>query len=116
MSKAHSNLIARLEEAAARFDELTAEMNDPAVASDAGRIVAVATEHASLGRLVEPYRSYVDLEDRIGQARAIMDDPSAEAELKELAAAEIEELSAQAESLMAEIQGRLVDTMLAAPR
>ena len=108
MSKAHANLIARLEEAAVRFDELTAEMNDPAVATDAGRIVAAATEHASLGRLVEPYRSYVDLEDRIGQARAIMDDPGAEAELKELAATEIEELSAQGESLMDEIQGRLV--------
>ena len=108
MSKAHANLIARLEEAAVRFDELTAEMNDPAVATDAGRIVAAATEHASLGRLVEPYRSYVDLDDRIGQARAIMDDPGAEAELKELAATEIEELSAQGESLMDEIQGRLV--------
>ena len=108
MLKVHSNLIARLEEVAARFDKLTADMNDPAVASDAGRIVAAATEHASLGRLVEPYRRYRDLNDRIGQARAIMDDPAAEAELKELGAAEIKELSAQAEALMDEIQGRLV--------
>ncbi len=108
MPKVNDNLIARFEAAAARFDELTTEMNDPAVASDPQRIVPAAKEHATLGRIVQPYRRYLELTEHIAQARAILDDGETDGELKELATAEVTELSAAADELMDDIQGQLV--------
>ena len=103
MADVPANLVARLEAAAQRYEQLTAEMNDPAVASDPNRIVAAATEHARLGRIVEPYRQYLELEGQIQDAEAIVQDAKAEDELKALARAELEELNARREALMARI-------------
>jgi peptide chain release factor 1 len=108
MVEVRGNLIAKLDAALARMDELTAQMNDPAGASDVGKIVAAAKEHAKLSTIVNPYRKYADLQKQIGQAQAIADDPSAEAEMKELAQEELAELKEKSERLMEEIQGLLV--------
>ncbi|OPX25056.1 MAG: peptide chain release factor 1 [Planctomycetales bacterium 4484_123] len=108
MADVPANLVARLEAAAQRYEQLTAEMNDPAVASDPNRIVAAATEHARLGRIVEPYRQYLELEGQIQDAEAIVQDAKAEDELKALARAELEELNARREALMARITEALV--------
>ena len=102
------NLAAKLDAAAERFDQLTSEMNDPAVASDATRIVAAAKEQARLGRIVRPYRRYTELTGKIQQAQALADDPLSEPALRELAAEEIDELTGQAEKLTDEIQSLLV--------
>jgi len=108
MAKLRDNLVAKFEAAAGRYDELTAEMNDPAVASDANRIVAAAKEHAQLARIVEPYRRYCDLAQQIDEAQAIIDDADSEADMKDLARNEIEDLSGQADVLVEEIESRLV--------
>ena len=103
-----ANLIAKLESAAQRFDALAQEMNDPAVASDPVRIVAAAKEHARIGRIVEPYRRWAALERQVSEARAILDDPEAEADMKGLARAEIEELAPRSDVLMEELKQQLV--------
>ncbi len=108
MPTAQANLTAKLDAAASRFDELTAEMNDPAVASDPARVVSAAKEHARLARIVQPYRRYAGMLERIEQARAVLDDPDTEPDLKGLAAEEVSQLTAEAEALMEEIQGLLV--------
>jgi peptide chain release factor 1 len=103
-----SNLLATLKATAERFDQLTAQMNDPAVASDPARIVAAAKEHARLKTLVGPFRRYSRLLEQVNQDRAILDDPASDAALKELAGGEVQHLSRQAESLEEEIQNLLV--------
>ena len=108
MSTLQANLGAKLDAAAKRFDELAAEMNDPAVASDPARMVPAAKEHSRLARIVQPYRRYAGLLKKIEQAQAILDAPDSEAELKDLAAEELEQLAAEAEPLIDEIQGLLV--------
>jgi len=102
------NLMATLEEASRRFDAVSAEMNDPAVAADPARIVAAAKEHARLAKIVEPYRRYNDLARLLDEARSILDDPQAEEELKELAAGEVRRLAAETEALLEDILQQLV--------
>ena len=108
MAELRANLVAKFDQAAKRYDELTAEMNDPAVASDAIRIVAAAKEHAKLGRIVVPYRQYTDLARQIAEAQGIVDEAAGDADMKELARGEIEELSSQADAFVDEIEGQLV--------
>ena len=54
--------------------------------------------------LVSRYREYCDISAQLDEAQAMLDDP----EMKELAAAEIESLSQQQESLLEEIKNTLV--------
>ena len=103
-----ANLIAKLESAARRYDALTAQMNDPAVASDPMRIVAAAKEHARLARIVQPYRRHIELEKQIDQAHAICQDPATEQALKDLAQDEVETLTGRRDELLENIQQTLV--------
>ena len=108
MATTHETLIAKLEEMDRRFAEISRRMTEPAVASNAAKIVALAKEHSRLARIVEPYRAYKDIEAHLSQARSVLDDPAGDAELKALAAGEIEELSRQAHEAMESIKGLLV--------
>ncbi|MCK4625472.1 MAG: PCRF domain-containing protein, partial [Phycisphaerae bacterium] len=108
MPEISPNLITKLETIVEHYDQLAGEMNDPAVASDRNRIVAVSKEYARLGRVAEPYRRYTAILEKTDQARSIMDDPQSEADMKELARDEIEELTGQADTLFDEILQSLV--------
>ena len=104
----HDSLIEKLDELDRRFTATTEQMNDPEIASDPARIVALSRERAHLGRIVEPYRNYRKLCDERDEAQAILDDPAAEAELKELAAAELDDLRRRTAEALEEIKGLLV--------
>jgi peptide chain release factor 1 len=108
MQEIRGNLVAKLEAASQRYDQVAAEMNDPATAVDRARIVALAKEHHKLTRIVEPYRKYRTAVDQYSQAKGIIDDPSGDPEMKELAQEELADLEKQADALMEEIQGLLV--------
>jgi peptide chain release factor 1 len=108
MPEISPNLTAKLETIVEHHDKLASEMNDPAVASDRNRIVAISKEYARLGRVADPYRRYTALLEKIDQARSIMDDPQSEADMKELASDEIKELTGQADTLFDEILQLLV--------
>jgi peptide chain release factor 1 len=100
VTTAHSALIARLDELAARFDAITTEMHDPAVASNGPRVVRLAREQANLARLVEPYRAWCRVRDHLDEALAILGDASADPDLKALAQAEVPDLQARADALL----------------
>ena len=103
-----ATLLDKLDELDRRYACAAAEMNAPAVAADGARIVALAKEHARLGRIVEPYRAYRQLAAQRDEARAILDDPEADPELKELAASELNDLAARAEGALEHVKGLLV--------
>ncbi|MCD4823121.1 MAG: peptide chain release factor 1 [Phycisphaerae bacterium] len=108
MSKHPESLIAKLEELDHRFAEVTEQMNDPAVASNGHKIVALAKEHSQLAKIVNPYREYRKIADDRDEAQGILDDPDADADLKELASAEIDDLRHQTEDAMDAVKGLLV--------
>ncbi len=88
-------ILAKLAELAARYDELEAQMNDPAIASDANQIVKIAREHGQMKDLVGRYRQFEQLWQQLEDAQLLRDDPETDAEMKELAREELESLSVQ---------------------
>ena len=108
MADVPDTLISKLEELHRRYDEQAEQMNDPAVASDAARIVSLSIEHARLGKVVLPYRSYRSVIAHLEEARSILGDPGADAELKELASSEVQTLRKQADESLEIVKGLLV--------
>ena len=101
-------LLAKLDELDRHYGEAARQMNDPAVASDAGRIVALAKEHSHLGKVVEPYRVFRRLAGQLDEAEAILHDPESDEEMKSLAAAEVADLQGQAREALETVKGLLV--------
>lgn len=107
-SSDNTSLLAKLDQLDRRFAEITEQMNDQAVATDATKIVALAKERSQLARIVEPYRALRELARRRDDAQAILDEPGADADLKSIADAEIHDLKGQCEQALDDIKGRLV--------
>ncbi len=84
------------------------QMQDPDVAADQHRFIAVAKEHAKLARIVEPYRLYTKLVDDRRQAQSILDDADSDADMKELAGQEVQELRDQIDEALDNVKGLLV--------
>ena len=82
-------------------------MNDPAVASDSNRIIALSKEHASLGKIVGPYREYRKIIEEYHGAQDILENETDE-ELRAMASGEIEDLKHQAEDALDVVKGLLV--------
>ncbi len=93
-------LIAKLDELATRYDAITHEMGDPAVAGNSARIVALSKEHHNLGRMVLPYLEYKKLCKQIDETESLAADAAGDAEIREMANAELPELQTRAETLM----------------
>ena len=108
MVAAKETWFAKLEEMEARFAQVTAELADPGTSAQPARYVALAKEHARLGRIVEPFRAYKTLEAHRHEAQAMLDDPAADAELTTLAAGEIDSLDARTAEAMDRLKGLLV--------
>ena len=108
MSSVPDTLITKLETLDRRFDEVAEQMNDPAIAREATKSIALAKERSRLAKIVEPYRRYKELETQRDEAASILDDPQGDPDLKELAAAEIDDLRHKTEDALDQVKGLLV--------
>ena len=84
----------RLEDIARRFDEMAARMGDPAVYAQPGEFQKLAKEVGQLEPLVKAFRALQQCDQGIADARA-MADAERDPELRELARAEVDALTAQ---------------------
>jgi peptide chain release factor 1 len=80
----------RLEKLETRFEELTGQMADPAIISDAEQYRKISKQQSSFSEVVAKYREYKQAESELFQAREMLAD--ADAELREMARLEIERL------------------------
>jgi peptide chain release factor 1 len=101
-------LLKKLDDLLNRWQEISRRMQDPAIASDRTKYVALAREHAELDGIVRQYRAYKGLCDQREQARHILEDPSAEGELKALASAELDDLGRRSEQALDAVKSELV--------
>ena len=108
MAAKDNALLAKLDELDRHYGATAERMNDPAVATDPTRIVALAREHSRLGKVVEPYREYLKFVGQCEEAEAILADPSSDEELRSLARAELAEVRGQAERAIENVKGLLV--------
>ncbi|MCK6457159.1 MAG: peptide chain release factor 1 [Phycisphaerae bacterium] len=92
-------LVTRLEDIVRQYDEVTAQLNDPAVASSAARIVQLSKEHARLGRTVESYRRLQALGREIAQTKDLIEAADGDDEMRRMAESELEELREKGRAL-----------------
>lgn len=91
----------RLSQVIERFEQTEARMS---VASDPDEIVKLSKDHAELKRVADAARALMEARTGIEEAEAILDDRSADPDMKELAQEEYEELKARLPVLEQDMQ------------
>ena len=89
---------------AERFASLTEQLSDPEVFADNAAVTRIGKERARLEPVARLYREVADLESKLAEARATLDDP----ELGELAELEIEELTPRLAAKTAQLTDALL--------
>ncbi len=93
-----------MEEVVRRYETLTQQMADPAIATDHARLAELAQEQAELEPLVNTYRRYKAVLNALEEARALLEDE----ELRDLAREEVKRLEAEQAQLEQELKRLLV--------
>lgn len=92
----------RLQEVEGRYEELSAQMARPEIASDFVRYQELAKEQSTLAGIVGTYRNFKALRNELEQARAMLDDD--ETEMRELGREEMDGLEPEIERLTRELK------------
>lgn len=82
-------MINRLENYAKRYDEINAELSDPAICSDIKKLTSLSKEQRSIEKVVMVYREYKKALDSIEDLKEMKKD--SDPEIAEMAAMELEE-------------------------
>jgi peptide chain release factor 1 len=86
-----------------RLDELSAQMAEPSFYANARKATEISREQQGLRQMVDDYRSYEKTGMEMAEHAVLIKDPSADAELKTLAQAELPELQARRDLLKEKI-------------
>jgi peptide chain release factor 1 len=87
-------LRSKIESLSERHEELGAMICDPEVVNDKRRFLELSREHAELSPLVETWARMREVERKLDEARALLDDP----DMRELAQSDVRELEAEREA------------------
>ncbi len=102
------NMLAKLEQIEARYEEMTNELSSPELLSNPSAYGKAAKQHRALGEMVEKYRQFKSLREELAGARELMDAASDDDEMREMARVEIESLQARLEATENELKMLLV--------
>jgi peptide chain release factor 1 len=91
----------KLQEIEHKFDRLTADLGDPVVLADPGRIKALMKERSQLEPLVETFRDFKRVRDELRQHQALLED--ADADMRQMARDELPQLQGR----LADLEGKL---------
>jgi peptide chain release factor 1 len=105
---AHPAWLTRVEQLAQRSDEIAGQMNEPSVATNGPLMVKLAKEHGELEKVLKPFREYRVVTGQLREMQGILDDPAGDADLQQLAEAELPDLAARRERLLAAMVEKLV--------
>jgi peptide chain release factor 1 len=90
-----------LDEKLARFEALEKQLLDPDVLANPARVAAAAREHGTLAKLAKIYRRFKDLNQQIAEAQEMIG--GKDAELREMAEAEVPTLRKKREAVWDEL-------------
>ena len=85
----------------ARFEELEANMLDPAIQLDSKKMAAVAREHGSIAKLATKYRRFTEVLAEMEEVRQMAE--AGDADEKEMAEDELQQLHTEREALWDEL-------------
>lgn len=97
-----------LKSRADRFAELTRQTEDPQVYGNPKQFAQVQRERGSLREQAEAYAALAGLQQQIDGSKEILKDPAADAEMKEMAEAELAELQAKYDQMYAQAQDMIL--------
>lgn len=97
----------RVEAMARRSDDVAAQMNSPEVASNGVLVVKLAQEHGQLEKILKFYREFRSVTAQLEEMQGILDE-GGDADLREIAKAELPALSTRREELLQALIERLV--------
>nr|MDA3823140.1 PCRF domain-containing protein [Bacteroidales bacterium] len=100
-------ILARLEGVASRFEEVGRLITEPEIISDMKRYVKLNKEYSQLEPLVQAYNDYENILSNIRDAKEILAEET-DAEMKEMAKAELEELNTKLSPLEDKVKMLLV--------
>jgi peptide chain release factor 1 len=92
----------KLEDVEQRFERLTADLSNPAVIADAGRLQKLSRERASLEKLVETFRAFKRLRTELVGNEELLE--AGDPELKAMAREELPQLKARLAALEEELK------------
>ena len=97
-------LLARLGALEDRFEQLAAQMGDPAIASDPDTYRQIAKNYSDLERIVHKYREFRRLEEHIRESQALLEDP----EMKGMAREELQQLEPRRAAMLLDLRAMLL--------
>ncbi|NOX57099.1 MAG: PCRF domain-containing protein, partial [Planctomycetes bacterium] len=86
-----------------RFEELEAQLQDPAVLADTQRLLAVQREYGGLAKVAKLVRAYNELEENIQAAREMLEEET-DPEAQDYARAELAELIEQQQQMQRQLE------------
>lgn len=101
-----SVMIERLEKMEQRYTELADKMMDQSIVSDRKQMAKLGREHASLTQVVEAYNEYKNVVTGIEEANELLKEN--DADVKEMAKMEVEELEPKKQELLDKIEILLI--------
>jgi len=102
------SLKSKLNELAARHNQLLEQMNDPAMASNPARMIEANKEYSKLKRVVDPYLQYQTAFSQMTQSEELAGDKTQDLELRELAKEELSELKERCVSMVQQVKEALI--------
>ena len=89
-------MLEKLDQIEARYEALTEELSSPEVFSDQANYAKVSKQHRALGEMVSKYREWKTIKEELAGAKELFDSADDE-EMRELARAEMDSLTARLE-------------------
>ena len=108
MSDQNKRLLEKLEELSKRYTAIESKISDPEIASDPNKVIPLSKEQAKLRGVVTQYRNYKELCRQLEDTRSMLTDSEIDPEMKELAEAEIQELTEKSQTTLQQIKDTLV--------
>lgn len=100
-------MIEKLEEIKLRFEEVGQLLAQPDTVSDMKKFSKLSKEYRDLEKIVQKYNQYSDVKGHLKQAKEVLEQEK-DAELRELAKMEIDELEPKIEQLDSELKDLLI--------
>jgi len=97
-------MLQELETLAEKFRKLTLSLSDSSLTGNPLKFKEISKERAELEPLIQKYEDYKKVKNSIQESKDLMADSRSERELKELAEAELEELTRKEEKLEDELK------------
>ena len=92
----------RLEQLEARYEELGVQLSDPTIVNDQENYRKVSKQHRDMETTVEKFREFRKLRNAVADAKAML--AESDADLREMAQAELEELEPKLAAVEAELK------------